>query len=426
MAGPKRALEDAPDFHSNGKKPHGGTTVNREVCCVIVRNLPKNFNNRKIERFFHQCGEIRCVDTIMVKEKDAKIARIEFTSYNEVLAALTMSLKTVGCKEIVVEAMQGCTLWVTNFPPRYDGRELRRFFEDLGFQCLSVRLPSLRYNAGRRFAYVDLPSPQSADAAANTLNGMDLDGYNLVVKLSDPESRAQRSDAGTIEKREVLIRGLDFIKVTIEKLQGLVEPFGEVEKLIMPPSSDSADGRHNRGFAFVTYKDAAAAEAALALHNTVFEDRRLTVAMADRKPYLERQKVKQILVSRKPQPNILGLFPISDTLSKECIRSLVKEKAPFLEDNMLEDILLVSDHEGALLIFCDEKTAAKVALALHMSTYGKVILNCSDVRSLKQHSPQLAPTRNKVKSEEISSSLTRPDTTKRMTNDDFRKFLLHR
>ncbi|AGO12624.1 AaceriAER285Cp [[Ashbya] aceris (nom. inval.)] len=425
MVAPKRALDDAPDPDSNGKKPHSGTTVNREICCVVVRNLPKSYNNHKIKRFFQQCGEIRCVDTILVKEEASKVARIEFASYNEVLAALTMSFKKVGTREIVVEAMHGCTLWVTNFPPTYAGREVRRLFEDLGLQCLSVRMPSLRYNAGRRFAYIDLPSSESAAAAVHALHGKELDGYKLVVKLSDPVNRVPRSDAGTKEKREILIRGLDFVKVTLENLQGLVEPFGEIEKLVLPLNNNSGDGQ-NRGFAFVTYKDAAAAEAALSLHDTVFEDRRLTVVKADQKPYLERQKVKQILFSRKPQPNILGLFPLPDTLSKEYIRRLVKEKAHFLDDNELEDILLVSDQEGALLIFREEKTAAKVALALNMSTHGKDILHCGDVRSLMQHSRHLEPASSTVKSGESSSHIEPSDATKKMTNDDFRRILLHR
>lgn len=114
----------------------------------------------------------------------------------------------MGSNTIEVNELKDSTVWMTNYPPTFQQRDIRNIFKDHKIVALNVRLPSLRFNSNRRFAYVDLPNMESLDKAIQLLNGKDINGYKLVVKKSNPENRDKRSDAPVLERREIIIRNL--------------------------------------------------------------------------------------------------------------------------------------------------------------------------------------------------------------------------
>nr|2KH9_A Chain A, U4/U6 snRNA-associated-splicing factor PRP24 [Saccharomyces cerevisiae] len=82
--------------------------------------------------------------------------------------------------------MTECTLWMTNFPPSYTQRNIRDLLQDINVVALSIRLPSLRFNTSRRFAYIDVTSKEDARYCVEKLNGLKIEGYTLVTKVSNP------------------------------------------------------------------------------------------------------------------------------------------------------------------------------------------------------------------------------------------------
>ncbi|AMD22410.1 HGR071Cp [Eremothecium sinecaudum] len=423
----KRDINELDNVSLESKKQNTAVTTNREVSTVLVRNLPRNYNNYKLKKYFQQCGEIKQVDMIFTKEKDAKVARIEFVSFDGALSALTKSLKVIGSNKIIVEHLRNSTIWITNFPPTFQVPELRNLFASLDGYCLSVRLPSLRFNSNRRFAYIDMDTNEHAVNAVEMLHQKVIEGYKLIVKLSNPNEKSARTDAATMECREIYIRHLDNKLVTLEKLTELVMPFGPIERINMPCNGSISKDVHNNGYAFVAYKSAADSTKALQLNNSTFEGKIIKVSIADRKAYLERQRVKELLNTMNFHSNIISIFPLSDKISKAQIKSMLKENSSFLNDDLIKEIFLVSDHQGALIVFEDDKTAAKVTLALNGCKIGDQILKCGSIQDLIR-SKQLMEANNTKHI--VRLPVVRTESTvkssKKLTNEDFRKMLFQR
>lgn len=442
LSSKKRKLEDSDkergDTTAHAAKRLNDTFVkNREYTTVIVKNLPMNYNFHKVKRYFYHCGQITHVDVSVASDKESKVARIEFATYEGALSALTKTYKKLNNHEIVVNFLKDATLWVTNFAPNSTVETLKALFSQYGGSVLSVRLPSLKFDSNRRFAYIDFASSDEANTAMSKLNNTSHDGYILVVKKSNPHEKSKRTDAATLEKREIFIRKLDFYKVSLSKLTKLVEKYGPVERVSMPNSEDSVNSnKQNDGFAFVTYTNEESAQKALELNMSVFEGRVLAVSIADRKPYLERQEVKRILNTKKPQNDMISMYPFTDKVSKDQLRALITEKAS-LKDEDIKAIYLVADHEGAVIQLESERIAAKVTMALHGIEFKRKVLKCGSVFDLKRHIPvkQSSQIKQKLTSERTSQVTAsseeqdcikpKPDSRKtKMSNDDFRLMFL--
>lgn len=61
-------------------------------------------------------------------ENESATATIEFDSKEDVLTAQTKDMKTFDGKAIEVQVGNGSTLFVTNFPPTTDEREILEMF----------------------------------------------------------------------------------------------------------------------------------------------------------------------------------------------------------------------------------------------------------------------------------------------------------
>ncbi|AET38407.1 U6 snRNP complex subunit PRP24 Ecym_2700 [Eremothecium cymbalariae DBVPG len=423
----KRDLEDVKEEENQfGKKQNTVTTNRREFTTIIVRNLPKSYNNNKVRKYFQACGIIKQVDVVLAKDGKSKLGRVEFNSYDGVLSALTKTFKLIGSHEITVEHLENMTLWITNFPPYYNVTDLRNLLNSFEGCCLNVRLPSLRFNSDRRFAYADMDSQEHATEIAEELNGKVIEGFKIVIKKSNPLEKDFRTDAGTRERREIYISQLDSERVTADKLRALFTQFGTIESINIPSANHNEFANHKKGFAFIMYETDKAASAAVSLNNTEFEGTNIIVSIADRKAYLERKRVKQLLNSKSSKDNVISLFPFSDKVSKSQIQRIIKDHASFLQNEMIKDIFLVTDHEGALILLNDEKIAAKLILALNGCKYASRTLKCGTIKELSRHYPSINDSTRKTRP--IIQTQPRPSietsNDKKMNNEDFRKLLL--
>lgn len=115
-------------------------------------------------------------------------------------------------------------------------------------EIVDIRKPSLKYNAHRRFCYIQFRLPSQAQAATE-LDGQKLDGeLAIVAKLSDPSQKQDRAEA-TREGRELYLANLDW-SATQEEVKEAFAIFGEIERVRLPKNA----GGGSKGMGFVVYK----------------------------------------------------------------------------------------------------------------------------------------------------------------------------
>lgn len=427
----KRSPEELYESEAQVKRQNKLKTHERETTTVIVKNLPNNYNFHKVKRYFKNCGNINHVDVINAEENRSKIARVEFDSYDSCLSALTKNYKIIGDREIIVEPLIGCTVWITNFPPGYDSTKLRSLIaEQVGLPILSLRLPSLAFNSKRRFVYIDFTSPTAALRAVSILNDTLVQGFKIVAKISNPAERARRSDEAVMEGRELIVKNLDLSTVTEESLADLFTKFGELERITIPSGKFSvSETKPNEGYAFVSFKTLESAKAALSLNKTSFQNNIILVSRANKKSYLERQEVKRILASRRNNEHVASLFPLSSSTSTEEVRELILLESTLKNINVVK-ILLVTDHEGALIVCDNSVSAAILILALNGKRLNNVQLRCGSVHDLLEYESihesrrRKLETNDSLKKEESLKSLGHKAENKKFSNNDFREMFL--
>lgn len=109
-----------------------------------------------------------------------------------------------------------------------------------------MRFPSLKYNTHRRFCYVQFKTASQASSATG-IDGFEVDGHKLVVKISDPSRKKDRSGA-IYEGREVYVSNVDW-NATEEDVREVFAKYGTVEKVRIPRS---VAGK-SKGVAFVVF-----------------------------------------------------------------------------------------------------------------------------------------------------------------------------
>ena len=171
-------------------------------------------------------------------------------------------MKSFDGRDIEVQVGSGTTLYVTNYPPAADEVWLR---EQFGKVCstieplenfliifqygeiIDIRFPSLKYNAHRRFCYIQYKMPSQARAATE-LNGQKLDGkLAILAKLSDPGHKQDRQGP-MHEGRELYLANVDW-SATKTEVREAFSRFGEVESVRLPTKVGGA----SKGIAFVVF-----------------------------------------------------------------------------------------------------------------------------------------------------------------------------
>ncbi|XDT20283.1 Eukaryotic RNA Recognition Motif (RRM) profile [Nakaseomyces glabratus] len=372
--------------HGNHSGPKRSPKRIRERCTVLVENVPKSYNQGKIKKFFKDCGDVLQVNSYESWREGnrCQMARVEFADEEGARSALTRTLRNMGSNTIEVNELKDSTVWMTNYPPTFQQRDIRNIFKDHKIVALNVRLPSLRFNSNRRFAYVDLPNMESLDKAIQLLNGKDINGYKLVVKKSNPENRDKRSDAPVLERREIIIRNLPKTMLVKDTLLDIFKKYGAIDDLRIPKKQLEMLSDLNHGCAFVVYTNPEDAKSALEMNNHVIDDIKISVNLSDSHAYLERKEVNRIINSKHTE-KYAAIYPISDKTSKEQIRNFINDKNAVLVEE-LKNIYLVTDYKAVFLKFERESTAAKAMLQLNNSTFDRKTIKCTTIRELMNFS----------------------------------------
>lgn len=354
----------------------------REECTVLVQNIPRSYNQGKIKKFFADCGQIIQVNTYesWFDNNRCQMARIELDSREAAESALTKTLKTMGNNTIEVTQLKDCTLWLTNYPPKFTQRDIRDLFKSIEVVALNVRLPSLRFNSNRRFAYVDVPNHDSVNKAIAMLNHREIEGYKLIIKKSDPEQKTKRTDAPILERREIIIRNLPKDMLDIPTINDMFSKFGTIEEVRLPKKQFEIIDHLNHACAFIIFSTHEEAQAALTLNGKNFNDNKISVNISDSSAYLERKEVNSLLSAKKTD-KVVAIYPVSDKTNKVQIQNYIQEKDSQLASK-ITDIYLVLDHSAAFIKFVKESDAAKSMLVLHHTFFNQRQLNCTTIHDM--------------------------------------------
>lgn len=369
-----------------------GPKRDREHTSVIVRKLPAGTTQTRIRQFFTDAGTVRNLD--LKDEQGTMTAIVEFESPEEAEYALSKQAKGFEGHEITIERGQSTTLYVTNYPPHADEAFLRNLFGPFG-EIVGIRFPSLKYAAHRRFCYVQYDNAEHATAATQ-LDGTDVEGHKLVVKISDPQAKKKREGALT-EGREVYVKKVNF-KIKEREVKDAFSQFGMIERINMPVLPNG----NNKGHCFIIYASKEGAEAAVTeMHGKQFWGLDLTVEIASERAGA-KPKVKSTL-ENVPSPNAREGTPGTNDASSEATnkpegtigsRSIaflnipdtvpdVRIK-PLVEPFGFKRIDLEPQHGGAIIEFHTVEGAGKAEIALQGTDFEGRKLRIGTVKDLKQ------------------------------------------
>ena len=364
---PARAASEAPSNTDSATQ-----TRDREHSTIIVSGLPVETTQTRIRQFFTDAGKVRNV--VMKPESGSMIATVEFETPEEADFAITKEARGFEGNPITIKRGESTTLYVANYPAHADETYLRKLFSPFG-EIIEMRLPSLKYNAHRRFCYIQFSSSSEAVAAAK-LDGTDVEGLKLVAKISDPNAKKQRGGA-TAEGREVYIWHLNF-KVKKAEIREAFSKFGTVENIKIPTMKNG----NNKGFCYVIYPTKENAEAAVAeMDGKEFWGLDLKVQIADDKaeakpkfkttienpasalPDVIREETSEKTTDKMEQApasvrdRSIALINVPDTVNDARIRALV-------EPYGYKKITLMPQHQGAIIEFASVEGVGKAQLAL--------------------------------------------------------------
>ncbi|OAA53019.1 Nucleotide-binding, alpha-beta plait [Cordyceps fumosorosea ARSEF 2679] len=373
----QKSTQDEVDVQASGSQPG---KRDRENSTIIISNLPPDTTQSKVRQYFKDYGHIKSF-TAFVKEEDRNsiTALVEFTSSAEAESALLRDQKYFGERQIQVGSGHDLTVYVANYPPTADERYVRELFQDCG-EILSIRWPSLKVNAHRRFCYVSFRD-RAAAASAVAKDGRLLDGkFKLLSKFSDPAQKKDREGA-VAEGREVHVANLDSAVVESE-IRDIFSKYGTVTRVNIPRGFSGKP----RGFCFLDFETKEQAQKAVSeLNNTKFRHQILQVSLS------KMSKVKttaksvttaavdadgnssmaasvggtrgSAVAAEDISARTIALFGLPDTVNDARVRKLVD---PF---GFIIRLVMQPMHGGAIIEFADTASAGKAALQLNSVEY---------------------------------------------------------
>ncbi|CAG5094664.1 Oidioi.mRNA.OKI2018_I69.XSR.g13756.t1.cds [Oikopleura dioica] len=233
---------------------------------ILVKNLPSGALPTELRFKFEKFGGLGRI----IMPPSGLAALVEFDG-NE---------KTVK-KRLVTSASSmensGAMIFVKNVNFATTDEGLKELFEKkVGkvAECsISKRLERGKY-LSMGYGWVKMASPDLASKAVKTIQGIELDGHRINLKISKKEEEKlnNRQEAKNQDQPEgsskIMVRNVPF-QCQVPELEQLFSTFGELKFVRMPKNPT---GKH-RGFAFVEYKlaaDASSAFAALKLSTHIY------------------------------------------------------------------------------------------------------------------------------------------------------------
>ncbi|KAH3685041.1 hypothetical protein WICPIJ_003978 [Wickerhamomyces pijperi] len=415
----KRPLSEEPESVEPVKrvKVHATTEPhkNRESNLIQVTNIPLATTSDQIRQFFDKCGEIL---ELTIHQDTATLL---FDSEHSVLRAITRDHKPLNGSSVRVGRLEGNIIWVANYPADYTKSQLMDLFQDIdqGVDTSivqSIRFPTLKTNTHRRFCYITYQTSQQAQSAVSKYHGTVINGFELVVKISNPNEKTERNDtkrrrdASDQDNKSIFIRNLDFYGMNEEKLREIFSKFGNIESVrvpLKPEFNNKRDSRVkvNNGFAFIRFETAdEAINSVQEMDQRLVNGRSLHVSIAESKskdetPVNQMDSSNELVTS----PTSVLLKNVPDTYTAAELTSFIQAQIPELSQSEYE-IEIHPNLQSSVIKCSTSQTAGLISLRLEGVTIqdlndpsnGKV-LSIGDVKELKSLQYQYSQLKNKNK-----------------------------
>ena len=213
------------------------------------------------------------------------------------------------------EHINSSTLFVRNLNFSTSTERLRELFQPLdGFLSARVKTKTNPKKPGSLlsmgFGFVEFRSKDQAYSALAAIDGYDLDGHKIVLKMSskalDASEEGKKQDqARKIAGRrtKIIIKNLPF-EASKKDVHSLFGSYGQLRSVRMPKKFDSS----TRGFAFADFVTAREAENAMdALRDTHFLGRRLVLDFAAEDTIDPEQEIEKMQKKVGRQANTVAL-----------------------------------------------------------------------------------------------------------------------
>lgn len=339
----------------------------REHASVLVQNIPQNVTETQIRQYFSKCGIVKQLKLLQDEENSVIV---EFDDADAANFALSRDGVEFEGAELSIILNTGSTLFVTNYPSIADDAYIRNLFRPYG-DIINVRFPSLLRNKKRRFCYVEFKRPGDAQTATE-IDGQEIDGLNLGVKISNPAVREERKES-TNEGRQVFVGQLPF-KATRSEIEEVFSKHGTIEFAKVPQDEKSLN--RNRGIAFLTFSTHEEAQTALAMNGEEFKGRKITVKLIKDQDKRSARSVSGRSKSPSMQPDrptpkmlnhedladrqerTVAVINIPDTVNQSRVRAAAEKIG------RVRKVILKTSHQGALIEFDSIADAGRAMIEL--------------------------------------------------------------
>jgi multiple RNA-binding domain-containing protein 1 len=344
-------------FAKNGVDLDAFKRRERGDTAILVKNFPFGMTLGELRKIFEEFGQVvrvlmpptgtiaivefaqptharaafaglayrRIKDSVLFLEKAPKDVFTSVSSY----AMVTVPSDTNGQKVVdqklstsdllewdgSPEVADTSTLFVRNLNFTTTSDRLTETFEPLeGFMSARVNTKTNPKKPGQvlsmGFGFLEFRSKAQAQAALKAMDGYELDGHKLLIKVSHKgldaaEERKKEDKAKKLAGRrtKIIVKNLPF-EATKKDLRTLFGLYGQLRTLRIPKKFDHS----TRGFAFADFVTAREAENALeALKDTHLLGRRLVLEFAAADPLDAEEEIGKMEKKTRSQVNKVAL-----------------------------------------------------------------------------------------------------------------------
>ena len=344
--GETQVVSDTKSFleqHGVNLDIFGKPNVARSKNIILVKNLPFGTTDSDLNKLFSPFGSISrlvlppggvsaLVEYSEIAHAQSAFRKLAYTKYRYTPLYLewapagslrevdTHAASTAEEEEPTEETSEDekqvvamATVFVKNLNFSTDDQSLKNFFTSSSKHVIGANVaykknfkePAKPLSMG--YGFVEFDSCDHAQEAVKKMQGAELEGHRLELKLSHRETVQKRKVAKSSKVTEqttskILIKNVPF-EATKKELLEILKAFGEVKVLRLPRKISGSRGEH-RGFAFVEYttkKNAKKAFEALC-SSTHLYGRRLVLEWAEEDATVEmlRKRTSDHYYGEKP------------------------------------------------------------------------------------------------------------------------------
>ena len=367
----KRQRNEATEQSVENNAVEEDVKRDREHASVLIQNVPLDVSTMRIRQYFSSCGTIKQVKPV---QDDEHSFIVEFEEAEAANFALSRNGREFEGATVSVILNTGSTLFVANYPATADEAYIRNLFRSYG-EIINVRFPSLLRNKKRRFCYVEFKHPIDAQAATE-IDGKEIDGVQLVAKISEPGARQTRQETSD-DGRKVFVGQIPF-KAKRNQVENFFAKCGTIQHVKFPQDEKSMS--RNRGIAFLTFANQAEALAAVGMNGEEFMGRKITVSLTsdrDNRSIQSANSRSPSVSSRldAPGPSKPPRFPNNDDLVDRRERTVAISGVPDTVNQSriraaaekfgtVRKIVLKTSHQGALVEYESIPDAGRAMIGL--------------------------------------------------------------